>query len=124
MLSGGKGIHVVVPLAGADWPRVSAYAKQFAEVLEKDAPQQFTSNMAKADRKGRIFVDYLRNERGLTAVMPYSTRAKPTASVAMPLAWEELGNIETAQAFTVRRVLEEGPLQGADWAQTPQHLPG
>ncbi|CAO4194161.1 Multifunctional non-homologous end joining protein LigD [Methylorubrum extorquens] len=124
MLSGGKGIHVVVPLTEADWPRVSAFAKQFAEMLEKDAPQRFTSDMAKADRKGRIFVDYLRNERGLTAVMPYSTRAKANATVAMPLAWEDLGAIETAQEFAVRRVLEEGASQGMDWAQTPQRLPG
>jgi len=122
MLSGGKGIHVVVPLTGADWPSTRAYAKHFAEALERDAPQQFTSDMAKADRQGRIFVDYLRNERGLTAVMPYSTRAKAVASVAMPLDWEQLGSIESAQAFTVRRVLEEGPLQPADWAQMPQHL--
>jgi len=122
MLSGGKGIHVVVPLTGADWPSTSAYAKQFAEALERDAPQQFTSDMAKADRQGRIFVDYLRNERGLTAVMPYSTRAKAVASVAMPLDWEQLGSIESAQAFTVRRILEDGPLQAADWAQIPQHL--
>ncbi|MHB2209804.1 non-homologous end-joining DNA ligase [Methylobacterium sp. CM6257] len=77
MLSGGKGIHVIVPLAPANWLSLSAYARHFAEALERDAPRQFTSDMAKVGRKERIFVDYLRNERGATAVMPYSTRAKP-----------------------------------------------
>jgi bifunctional non-homologous end joining protein LigD len=123
MLSGGKGIHVIVPLARTDWPSLSAYAKHFAEALERDAPRQFTSDMAKADRKGRIFVDYLRNERGATAVMPYSTRAKPTASVAAPVAWERLGSITSAQEFTVRRFLDGEAPEPAKWSEQAQHLP-
>ncbi|GJD98751.1 DNA ligase D [Methylobacterium isbiliense] len=123
LLSGGKGIHVVVPLIDADWASVHGYARRFAEKLQKDAPEQFTSDMAKADRQGRIFVDYLRNERGLTAVMPFSTRAKPSASVAMPVDWEQLGGIKSAQDYTVRRALAEG-VPGVDgWLQTPQRLP-
>ncbi len=123
MLSGGKGIHVVVPLAGADWPAASGYAKRFAQALAADAPERFTAEMAKADRAGRIFVDYLRNERGLTAVMPFSTRAKPAASVAMPVGWDDLDGIDSAQAFTVARVLEGAGLPATDWAGAPQRLP-
>ncbi|MGH1588881.1 DNA ligase D [Methylobacterium phyllosphaerae] len=123
MLSGGKGIHVVVPLARTDWPKLSAFAKHFAEALERDAPRQFTSDMAKVDRKGRIFVDYLRNERGATAVMPYSTRAKPSASVAAPLTWGDLGSITSAQEFTVRRFLDGEAPELSKWSEEPQHLP-
>lgn len=123
MLSGGKDIHVIVPLERADWLSLGAYAKQFAEALERDAPRQFTSDMAKVDRKGRIFVDYLRNERGATAVMPYSTRAKPSASVAAPVAWEDLGSITSAQEFTVRGILNGEAPEPAKWSEEPQHLP-
>ncbi|WP_407524441.1 non-homologous end-joining DNA ligase [Methylobacterium oryzisoli] len=108
MLSGGKGVHVVVPLTGATWPAASAWAKRLAQSLEKQAPDRFTSAMAKAERAGRIFIDYLRNERGATAVMPYSTRAKAGASISMPLSWEELARAPSAQAYTVHDVLTNG----------------
>ena len=75
MLSGGKGFHVVAPLTRrAEWPEVKAFCHGFAVKLGEEAPDRYVANMAKAQRKGRIFVDYLRNERGSTAIAPYSTR--------------------------------------------------
>lgn len=123
MLSGGKGVHVIVPLTGATWPAVSAYAKQLAQAMEKQAPERFTAEMAKTDRSGRIFIDYLRNQRGATAVMPYSTRAKASASIAMPLDWDRLGQTTSAQAYTVHDVLEKGLPEVAEQASAPQRLP-
>jgi bifunctional non-homologous end joining protein LigD len=123
MLSGGKGIHVVVTLApGHDWNTVSAFAKRFAEAMAETEPDRYVAEMSKAERRGRIFVDWLRNERGATAVMPFSTRAKPDAPVAMPVSWDDLNAIEAANAYTVRRVLDEGLRLPKGWGATPQRL--
>ncbi|MER2264603.1 non-homologous end-joining DNA ligase [Methylobacterium oxalidis] len=125
MLSGGKGVHVVVPLvpARSGWRRAAAYSEAVARALAREAPERFTASAARADRAGRIYVDYLRNERGATAVMPFSTRAKPAASLAMPLSWEALAGAASAQDFTVRGVLEAGLPDLAGWADAPQALP-
>ncbi|MFN3671252.1 MAG: DNA ligase D [Bosea sp. (in: a-proteobacteria)] len=89
--SGGKGYHVVLPLKPkADWARVKGFARDFAQALEQAEPKLYTAKLAKAARKGRIFVDYLRNGRGATAIAPYSTRARKGAPVSMPILWEEL----------------------------------
>jgi bifunctional non-homologous end joining protein LigD len=90
--TGSKGLHVVVPLSPRrrDWDYVKAYSKQLAEELASSEPNAYTTNMSKAVRKGKIFVDYLRNDAGATAIAPYSTRAKPNATVAMPVEWNEL----------------------------------
>ncbi|HVY49978.1 MAG TPA: non-homologous end-joining DNA ligase [Devosia sp.] len=102
MLTGGKGIHVIAPLrASLEWPAVKAFCRGFAEKLAADEPDRFTSNIRKANRKGRMFVDYLRNERGSTAVCPYSTRAKPRAPCAVPVGWDELDEFEHAHAFGI-----------------------
>jgi len=123
MLSGGKGIHVVVPLEpGHDWPAVSGFAKRFAETMAAEEPDAYVAEMSKAERKGRTFVDWLRNERGATAVMPYSTRAKPDAPVAMPIGWDDLDAVDAANAFTARRVLDEGLRVPDGWGGTPQRL--
>lgn len=91
MLSGGKGVHVVAPLVPrAEWPETKAWAKAFCEELAADMPDRFTANMSKVKRKGRIFLDYLRNQRGATAVMPYSVRARPNAPVAVTISWAQL----------------------------------
>jgi bifunctional non-homologous end joining protein LigD len=102
MLSGGKGIHVVVPLrAEAEWPAVKDFSHRFAEAMAQAEPDRFVATMAKAKRVGRIFIDYLRNQRGATAVVPYGARARENAPVAAPVSWDELDGFEKASAFTI-----------------------
>ncbi|WP_426163960.1 DNA ligase D [Sandarakinorhabdus sp. DWP1-3-1] len=101
MVTGGKGVHVVAPLVpGAEWPAVKAWARAFAEQMAADAPNDFTATMSKAKRKGRIFVDWLRNQRGATAVMPFSVRAREGAGVAVPLTWQQLADASAGNGFT------------------------
>ncbi|MGI4878891.1 MAG: DNA ligase D [Janthinobacterium lividum] len=101
MLTGGKGIHIVAPLLPrAEWPEVKAWARGFAEALEAEMPTAFVATMSKARRKGRIFVDWLRNQRGATAVLPYSVRAREGAGVAVPVTWAQLATIEGGSAFS------------------------
>jgi bifunctional non-homologous end joining protein LigD len=103
--TGGKGLHVVVPLSRRhDWAAVHGFAKRLAEAMAADAPERYTARMAKAGRKGKIFIDYVRNARGATAVAPYSARAKPPATVATPVAWDELDSGLTPDRFTVATV--------------------
>ncbi len=107
LLSGGKGVHVVVPLTpDAEWPAVKDFADRFARALAGAEPDRFVATMAKARRKGRIFIDWLRNQRGATAVMPYSARARAGAPVAAPVSWTELRDIDTAARWGVRDVDE------------------
>ncbi|WP_019515656.1 DNA ligase D [Sphingomonas sp. Mn802worker] len=102
LLSGGKGIHVVVPLTPkADWPAVHDFAERFARALAQADPVRFVANMSKTKRKGRIFIDYLRNGRGSTAIMPYSARARAGAPVAAPVTWSELRDLDTAANWHV-----------------------
>jgi len=106
MVTGGKGIHVVVPLnASQSWDEIKSFAKGVATKLAANEPDRFVATMSKAKRKGRIFIDWLRNERGSTAIAPYSPRAKPIASVATPVSWTELSRIEAANAFKIPSVL-------------------
>jgi DNA ligase D len=105
--TGGKGLHVTAPLApgpGWDWAGVKALARSVAEALAAGEPARYTAAAAKGEREGRIYVDYLRNDRGATAVAPYSPRARPGATVAAPLAWEEVAHDLDPEAFTVRSV--------------------
>ena len=89
--TGGKGLHVVVPIrAEHTWPVVKDFAHALVQKLEKRSPELYVTKMTKSIRKGRIFLDYLRNDRGSTAVAPFSTRARPGAQVALPLHWREL----------------------------------
>ncbi len=100
--SGGKGLHVVAPLTPkADWPAVKAFTKAMAEAMAADSPERYVATIAKAKRGGKILVDYLRNQRGQTAVAAYSTRARPGAAVSMPLSFDELGPDLGPAHFTV-----------------------
>jgi len=119
--SGGKGLHVVVPLQPAcDWSIVRPFARAFAESLATGEPDRFVATASKALRKGRIFVDYLRNGRGATSIASWSLRARPGATVAVPLAWEELGRLGRADSFDIdnapRRIarLKRDPWDGID----------
>jgi bifunctional non-homologous end joining protein LigD len=100
--SGGKGLHVVSPLKPkAAWPAVKTFAKALADAMAADSPARYVSTITKSKRGGKILVDYLRNQRGMTAVAAYSTRARPGAAVSMPLAWQELGPGIGPAYFTV-----------------------
>ena len=91
MTTGGKGLHVVVPIERRHgWEEVASFARTLAERMSEDEPTRYLSEASKAKRTGRIFVDWLRNRRGQTAICPYSTRKHATATVATPLAWTEL----------------------------------
>jgi bifunctional non-homologous end joining protein LigD len=117
LVTGGKGIHVVVPLeASQDWDTVKSFARGVATKLAENEPERFVATMAKAKRKGRIFIDWLRNERGATAVAPYSPRAKAEASVATPVAWSELSRIEAANVFTIPIVLQRIKRKTDPWS--------
>jgi bifunctional non-homologous end joining protein LigD len=128
MLTGGKGVHVIAPLdKSADWEAVSSFAERFARAVAEAEPEMFTANMRKVQRKGRIFLDWLRNQRGSTAVMPYSARAREGAPVAAPIAWEELGDYEGGNAFTIRELdllIERSSMKLlAGWGEAKQALP-
>jgi bifunctional non-homologous end joining protein LigD len=100
--SGGKGLHVVSPLKPkAEWPAVKAFTKRIADAMASDSSDRFVSTITKSKRRGKILVDYLRNQRGATAVAAYSTRARSGAAVSMPLAWSELSPGIGPAYFTV-----------------------
>jgi bifunctional non-homologous end joining protein LigD len=112
-------LHIVVPLQRRhDWDEVKAFSKAIAERIEEAAPQHYVSNMSKAQRKGKIFIDYLRNGRTATAIAPYSTRARPRAPVSVPITWEELTPNIRADEFTVRNLRERlSKLKRDPWAK-------
>jgi bifunctional non-homologous end joining protein LigD len=102
--TGGKGLHVVVPIAPrSEWPAVKEFCKAFVDAWVREAPTRYVANVSKAQRRGKILLDYLRNGRGATAVCAYSTRARSGAPVATPLAWNELERIDP-QTLTIRSV--------------------
>jgi len=103
--TGGKGLHVVAPVArGIGWDDFKAFGKAAVEAMERDEPGLYTTNMAKAQRKGKIFLDYLRNGRGATFIAPYSPRARPGAPVAVPVTWDELADGVDPAGFTTATV--------------------
>ena len=128
LLSGGKGVHVVVPLtAGHDWAAHKDFSRRFAEALSMAEPQRFVATMSKAMRKGRIFIDWLRNQRGSTAIMPYSARARAGAPVAAPVSWDELAEIGRPSQFSIADagvLLDRaGSSELRDWGVASQALP-
>ncbi|HLW28361.1 MAG TPA: DNA ligase D [Kiloniellales bacterium] len=125
MATGGKGLHLVVPLVRRHpWPIVSGFTKAFSEKVAELDPQRFVATMSKAKRKGRIFIDHFRNQRGSTAIAPYSPRAREGAPVAMPLDWNELPDLAAANLFSfsdaLARLDEKDPW--GDYMKTRQSL--
>jgi bifunctional non-homologous end joining protein LigD len=128
MLTGGKGVHVIAPLTPrAEWPEVKDFAHRLAQAVAQNDPDHFTAALPKAQRKGRIFVDYLRNQRGATAVMPYSARARPGAPVAVPLTWKQMETIDKPNHFHVGDttvLLKRAKLKAlGGWGRADQELP-
>jgi bifunctional non-homologous end joining protein LigD len=104
--SGGKGLHVVVPLRpAAAWTQVRAFASSVAQALTAKHPERFVAVAGEAKRGGRTFIDWLRNSRGATSIASYSLRARADAGVAMPLAWNQLARLDGAHAFTIVNAL-------------------
>ncbi|MFP5384671.1 MAG: DNA ligase D [Bacteriovoracia bacterium] len=107
-LTGGKGIHVHIPVAPLyDWDQIKSFSQTLALELVSRNPQKYTANMSKKVRKNRIFVDYLRNGYGATAVVPYSLRAKPHTAVALPVEWSELRRIKSSDAFDMDKAIKK-----------------
>jgi bifunctional non-homologous end joining protein LigD len=117
--TGGKGLHVVIPLTPKlGWDEIKAFAKWVADSLVTQRPQDFTANMAKRARRGRIYIDYLRNGRGATAVGAYSPRARPGAPVSTPVSWAEVEGGVRPDEFTVETVPQRLPALPSDpWAE-------
>jgi bifunctional non-homologous end joining protein LigD len=115
--SGGKGLHVVLPIAPTPWEEAKAFTQTVARAMEADAPDRYISTATKAKRGGRIFLDYLRNSREATAVAPYSTRARPGAPVSVPIDWDELGALKSANQYTVGNIMQRlSRLKKDPWA--------
>ncbi|HEX2889438.1 DNA ligase D [Vineibacter terrae] len=126
--TGGKGLHVVLPLQpGPDWDTVKHFAQMTAESMAAERPDRYVANMAKRVRQGRIYIDYVRNGMGATAVGAYSTRARAGAAVSTPLSWDEIGPGIRSNHFTVANLpkrlayLERDPWDG--FLSLQQHLP-
>ena len=123
MLTGGKGVHVIAPLRRtAEWETVTAFARTIAAFLAERDPDRYVATMSKAKRKGKIFVDWLRNDRGSTAIAPYSIRARKGAPVAVPVRWEELVELDNSSSFdmatALKRLADDCPLTSASSNQS------
>ncbi len=125
-VTGGKGLHVVAPIERrVSWREVSAFARALAYRMSADSPDRFLAQAGKAERAGRIFVDWLRNTRGATWIAPWSTRARAGAPVSVPFPWDELGRIRSGHQFGIRQALARAR-RSDPWAgmlETRQRLP-
>ena len=126
--TGGKGLHLVVPIERRyEWRDVKSFAKAVGDALAKDAPDRYLTKQSIAERRGRIYIDYLRNDPTSTAVAPYSTRSREGAPVSVPLTWDEVASSLDPKGFTVRTVpgrvasLKADPWAGI--AELKQRLP-
>jgi bifunctional non-homologous end joining protein LigD len=126
-LTGGKGLHVVVPVAGVDWDSAKTFAQALAFAMAADSPQRYVAKMTKSLRTGKIFVDYLRNSLEQTSVAAYSTRARTGAPVSAPVTWEELGRTRAGNQYSVenlaRRLAGLARDPWKDIGRTRQKLP-
>jgi bifunctional non-homologous end joining protein LigD len=127
--SGGKGLHVVVPIRPErSWDEAKAFCRALANHIVGERPLEYTATMSKAKREGRVFIDYLRNGRGATSVVAYSSRRRAGAPVSMPLRWDELSGLRSADSYTVRTALRRlSSLKADPWegfaAAAGQSLP-
>jgi bifunctional non-homologous end joining protein LigD len=114
--TGGKGLHVVVPVRPKDtWEKTKQFSEQIAKDMEKAHPDRFVTTAGKSKRVGKIFIDYLRNARSASSIGTYSTRAKPAATISMPLTWKELEKNPDPSQFTIRSVLSDGQPEQDPW---------
>jgi bifunctional non-homologous end joining protein LigD len=121
--TGGKGLHVTVPLAGKDkWSAVKSFAGSLAEKMVAAAPETYTTTMSKAKRAGKIFIDYFRNDYTATAIADYGVRARPGAPVALPLEWKELKSLRSADQFTIKDVLKRVQSKRAKSLSAPRQI--
>jgi bifunctional non-homologous end joining protein LigD len=116
-LSGGKGVHVVLPIDSTDWDTTKEFAQAFAQAMAADHPDRYVAKMAKSIRRGKIFIDYLRNSLEQTSVAAYSTRARTGAPVSVPVSWQELGRTTSAHQYTVLNLMKRlNGLKQDPWA--------
>jgi bifunctional non-homologous end joining protein LigD len=122
--TGGKGLHVTVPLAEKDaWAAVKAFASALADEMVAAAPSAYIATMAKAKRNGKIFIDFFRNDYTATAIADFSVRARPGAPVALPLSWKELDGLESPSQFTMKDVLARLKRKKPPAVPRPQRVP-
>jgi bifunctional non-homologous end joining protein LigD len=122
--TGGKGLHVTVPLAEKDdWNSVKTFAAGLAHEMVEAVPAAYVSTMTKAKRNGKIFIDFFRNDYTATAIADYAVRARPGAPVALPLAWKELDDLESGSQFTMKDVLARIKRRRPPAVPAPQRLP-
>ena len=116
--TGGKGLHIVVPLTpNADWETVKAFSKAVADSIVREYPGKYIATMSKEKRKGKIFIDYLRNGRGATSVAAYSTRSRHGAPISTPVAWDELTTDLKPDSYNIQNIRGRlSHLQGDPWA--------
>lgn len=125
-LSGGKGLHVVAPIERrASWDKVENFAREIAVRIAESRPDDFVATMSKAKRTGKIFIDYLRTQRGATCVAPWSPRARPSAPLSIPIDWSELPLIQAGDQFTIPAAQErlKRPDAWAEMSAIRQRLP-
>lgn len=122
--TGGKGLHVIVPLAAKDdWSAARTFAAALAHEMVEAAPSAYVATMTKAKRNGKIFIDFFRNAYTATAIADYAVRARPGAPVALPLVWKELDGLESASQFTMKDVLKRLKRKKPPASPQPQRLP-
>ena len=122
--TGGKGLHVVVPLVpDANWDETFAFTRAFARLLAREDPKRFVDAVPKHSRTGKILVDYLRNNRGSTSVAAYSTRARPGAPISLPIDWDEIGVDRSKRPFTMKHALAREDDVWARYWKVRQRLP-
>ncbi len=121
--TGGKGLHVIVPLAGKNkWDAVKHFAGSLAAEMAAGAPEAYIATMSKAKRTGKIFIDFFRNDYTATSIVDYGVRARPGAPVAVPIGWKELKSMKSASQFTMEDALKRRGGKVLQWP-APQSLP-